>query len=548
MATAEVQTQREMEEYPCCMPMPDAHVPDLPPSNLRPAETLDSGTPVLSLAVSRDYYWKNGTVLHVRFLDRNPVLEAMVEEAAAIWSDYADIKFVFDNLADAVIRIAFVKGLAGGSSQLGKKDHMVLSDKPTMRLGADLLPENFRRTALHEFGHVLGCIHEHSSPSAHLNWQKDVVYAYYAKESKDRDTKWDKAWVDANVFNAYTETEVQATAFDSKSIMIYPILPGWAPPVIADWPKKLSASDKFLINRMYPPVLSTERVTYHTSESSKGWVEPNRVSVKKVVINNPRQCEFDLAVGLTHFDLESKGTSMGLRAFSKDWDDTTYKSFDLQLESTEGTVMNSAGATCMVTQKYEHQMKVGIYKTREEDLQSEGPEDKLYRSRVTFDPAFDEAPPGVIVWLRAFDFKTGYPYAVSATAEKVDAKGFDVCVEASQGARLISAEVAWIAHDSDRPNLKSGRNSFGRFVKNKGDTAEAPEKHCIKEHPLGIWQVSRLYAGVSKIHFDHNYNMRLGIETQLENSKDGASFKIDAKIWGDTKCIGVDVSHLAICL
>ncbi len=44
----------------------------------------------------------------------------------------------------------------------------------------DSTPDNeFSRTVIHEFGHALGCVHEHSSPAATIPWNRDAVYAYY---------------------------------------------------------------------------------------------------------------------------------------------------------------------------------------------------------------------------------------------------------------------------------------------------------------------------------------------------------------------------------
>ena len=60
-----------------------------------------------------------------------------------------------------------------------------------------------KRVVIHEFGHAIGCVHEQSSPSINIPWDKEKVYAYY----KSR-IGWDKAKVDHNVFNRYTQSEV----------------------------------------------------------------------------------------------------------------------------------------------------------------------------------------------------------------------------------------------------------------------------------------------------------------------------------------------------
>lgn len=76
----------------------------------------------------------------------------------------------------ADIRIDFKKG-AGSSSRIGSD---ALSEKNqtkrTMNLDIDLShPDEFiRRKVLHEFGHVLGCEHEHRTYSFLYQHEEDI--------------------------------------------------------------------------------------------------------------------------------------------------------------------------------------------------------------------------------------------------------------------------------------------------------------------------------------------------------------------------------------
>lgn len=78
--------------------------------------------------------------------------------------------------------------------------------------------EKILRVVLHEFGHALGCIHEHQNPTAGIRWNVEAVFAYYQLH-----TDWDGAMVDANIFRTYDANSIQFTEFDPLSIMVYSI-------------------------------------------------------------------------------------------------------------------------------------------------------------------------------------------------------------------------------------------------------------------------------------------------------------------------------------
>ena len=81
---------------------------------------------------------------------------------------------------------------------------------------------------LHEVGHAIGCVHEHSSPASTIKWNKPVVYQALAGPPNN----WDKAKVDFNVFERYAENQTQFSAFDSgaeiakSGVITKPCLPG----------------------------------------------------------------------------------------------------------------------------------------------------------------------------------------------------------------------------------------------------------------------------------------------------------------------------------
>jgi hypothetical protein len=100
---------------------------------------------------------------------------------------------------------------------------------------------------LHEFGHALGCIHEHQSPDQRIPWDKEAVYAYYAQQG------WSRLQVDANLFRAYSPEGIQFSRFDRESIMLYAVdnaltRGDWE----VGWNTELSDEDEAFIRGQYP--------------------------------------------------------------------------------------------------------------------------------------------------------------------------------------------------------------------------------------------------------------------------------------------------------
>jgi hypothetical protein len=108
--------------------------------------------------------------------------------------------------------------------------------------------EEYSRVVLHEFGHALGCIHEHQHPTNGIPWDKRAVYDYY-----DRTNGWSEDETDSQIFVRYAQSETNFSRFDRRSIMLYAIpneltLGNYQ----VGWNTKLSASDKRFIATMYP--------------------------------------------------------------------------------------------------------------------------------------------------------------------------------------------------------------------------------------------------------------------------------------------------------
>lgn len=195
--------------------------------------------------------WGAGRQLRVKFLEGAKAIRDKVRAQAVKWQQHANVKFLFVENGDADIRISFTKG--GSSSYVGNEAETQQPDQklPTMNYGwlaENTADDEYQRVVLHEFGHALGCIHEHQNPAGGIQWNKDKVYQWYFDNMG-----WNKARVDHNVLETYDQDLLTASEVDPLSIMMYPVdasltTNGFS----AGWNRDFSENDKTFIKKLYP--------------------------------------------------------------------------------------------------------------------------------------------------------------------------------------------------------------------------------------------------------------------------------------------------------
>ena len=203
------------------------------------------------MAIYYTKWWRPGDTITVHFLGGNAYVRTMVEHYARLWLEHANLQLDFVQNSDAYIRISFKTG--GSWSYVGTNCRKVNKNDSTMNFGwftDQTRAEEFSETVLHDFGHVLGCVHEHQNPAAEkvVKWNKPAVYTYYKNE-----VGWPKDKVDRNVIDFYARDKTQHSSFDPKSIMLYEIPVGLTIDGYSTSPNQvLSETDKAFIAGTYP--------------------------------------------------------------------------------------------------------------------------------------------------------------------------------------------------------------------------------------------------------------------------------------------------------
>lgn len=170
-----------------------------------------------------------------------------IKEIASEWLECANVQFQY--VADwraADVRIDIVQPGEGAWSLVGSDRRSIATDEPTMQLDldGDVFEVHVKGSILHEFGHMLGAVHEHQQPHTLILWDIPAILVDHPD--------WTREDVDRNYLKKY-QWNMSATAYDRFSIMHYPVPSRWTQDGYSvPFNTKLSDKDKEKMREMYP--------------------------------------------------------------------------------------------------------------------------------------------------------------------------------------------------------------------------------------------------------------------------------------------------------
>ncbi|RPI18309.1 MAG: hypothetical protein EHM58_06180 [Ignavibacteriae bacterium] len=194
--------------------------------------------------------WKTGQVLKIYFMNGDEEVKEKVFRTANRWIEESGANLSFERVEEpqnAEIRVEFGKSTRSLVGNDLLNEEIEFSNICFREAIAENLSE---QKILHEFGHVLGLIHEIFHPLIPITFNYSKLKQYYM-----HDQGYSAAEYEANVGRTYRKNEIQYFDFDENSIMMYPIPSSTNDQSINyEQPQVLSQMDKEFLKLAYPDV------------------------------------------------------------------------------------------------------------------------------------------------------------------------------------------------------------------------------------------------------------------------------------------------------
>lgn len=492
----------------------------------------------LYMAAESSFLWPVGATITVGFVSGRwggtPTMRAKVEQYAKQWMTYANIKFVFVQGSDADVRVAFDKNDGGSWSFVGRDCLSRPRHEHTMNFGwfnNNTREDEFSRVILHEFGHVLGCVHEHSAPLSPFQWNRRLVIAYYEQQQLQDYLKQGytvvqarqevRTWVEHNIFEKYSKEQTQFSQFDPESIMLYPF-ESWMTTngLSSGWNLFLSPTDKSFISFLYPfntiqppsppkdlptqPRVQSYRTTLRGKERMSGLYGPSfRYQTDG---RNPAQLP---CLGVTALELAPHVNEVLIRSQALIAGDK----YALNLQCWRSfTSVESVQFDWLELPWGYPDVQFGTY-NQTVNIRDATVAAQECGYRVNFSPPFSSQPK-VAVFLGQFYVDKARNYRWEIRADSIDRWGFTLKVQSS-GANpdvMTNFVVNWIAHPADSPWVESG--TFSKVFNN-----ERTGSGTITFDRRDWTRTPAVFMGISQLELWNQQQLKIDLSAQGANSR-----------------------------
>lgn len=163
-------------------------------------------------------YWRKGQVIKVFFINGASYEQAEMKKALSEIAFYTKLSFIYTtNRQESDIRVSFNKGW-GSYSYVGTDALFIPKSMETINIGWRGLD-----VCRHEALHAMGALHEHQNPNEGIEWDEQAVI----EDLSGAPNYWTEEEIRHNVLNKLKMEEVDASAYDPNSIMVYYFPASW---------------------------------------------------------------------------------------------------------------------------------------------------------------------------------------------------------------------------------------------------------------------------------------------------------------------------------
>lgn len=163
-------------------------------------------------------YWPKGKSIKVYLINGTADEHKEMKQALSEIENHSSLKFVYTtNREESEIRVSFNKGW-GSYSYLGTDALFIPKTEETINIGWRGVD-----VCRHEALHAVGALHEHQNPIKGINWNESRVI----QDLSGAPNYWSEEQIRFNVLDKIDKTKVDASEFDSQSIMLYYFPSSW---------------------------------------------------------------------------------------------------------------------------------------------------------------------------------------------------------------------------------------------------------------------------------------------------------------------------------